>query len=304
MYNENNLLFGSAEAARDSLRYIEGKKGSRQRKSVIDSEFYMPEKRNSNPYDLPDSFETIHEPYIISGHKHIGILSDIHIPYHSISSLTLAIEYLKKRKIDAVLLNGDIIDACQLSNFVKDPGARKFKDELESLKTFFDVLDKQLKCQIYFKLGNHEGRYEKFLFEKAKELVGIDGIEFSDIIKAKERGIKMIPDKQVMKLNSLNGIHGHEYKGGISTPVNIARGLYLRGKVSAFQGHNHASSSHTESDMNGKVTTTYSIGCLSELHPAYMPLNKWNAGFAETFLDENGKDFEFLNHTIYKNKVY
>lgn len=78
----------------------------------------------------------------------------------------------------------------------------------------------------------------------------------------------------------------------------------MRGKVSAFQGHNHATSSHTESDMNGKVVTTYSLGCLCELHPEYMPLNKWNWGFAEVDLDDNGQDFEFRNHTIYKGKVY
>jgi hypothetical protein len=107
-----------------------------------------------------------------------------------------------------------------------------------------------------------------------------------------------------MKLNSLNGIHGHEYVGAISPPVNIARGLYLKGKVSAFQGHNHASSSHSETDMNGKITTTFSIGCLCELSPAYMPLNKWNNGCALVELDENGEDFQFYNKRIYKGKVF
>jgi hypothetical protein len=106
-----------------------------------------------------------------------------------------------------------------------------------------------------------------------------------------------------MKLNKLNGIHGHEYKGGISAPVNIARGLYLRGKVSAFQGHNHSTSEHSETDMNGEITTTWSIGCLSELHPAYCPLNKWNHGCAIVDLDENGIDYEMRNKRIRKGKV-
>jgi len=106
-----------------------------------------------------------------------------------------------------------------------------------------------------------------------------------------------------MKLNSLNGIQGHEYIGGIAAPVNIARGLYLKGKVSAFQGHNHSTSEHTETDMNGKVTTTWSIGCLSELHPMYMPLNKWNHGCAVVDLDVNGEDYEFRNKRIYKGKI-
>jgi hypothetical protein len=56
--------------------------------------------------------------------------------------------------------------------------------------------------------------------------------------------------------------------------------------------------------MNGKITTTFSIGCLCELAPAYMPLNKWNNGCAMVELDENGDDFQFYNKRIYKGKVF
>jgi len=104
-----------------------------------------------------------------------------------------------------------------------------------------------------------------------------------------------------MKIGELYGIHGHEYIGGISAPVNPARGLFLRGKVSCFQGHNHQTSEHTEPTMSGKMITTWSIGCLSELHPAYMPLNKWNHGFA--IIDTDGRNYEFRNKRIYKGEV-
>jgi hypothetical protein len=210
---------------------------------------------------------------------------------------------LAEEKVDAVLLNGDTIDCHTLSRFMKDPKKRDFKYELDTLRSFFDILDKVLGAKIYFKIGNHEARYEHFLYQKAGELVGIEDFEFANLIKARERGIQMIESNRFMKLNELNGIHGHEYIGGISAPVNVARGLYLRGKVSAFQGHNHATSEHTETDMNGKVTTTWSIGCLSELHPAYMPLNRWNHGFAYVELDDNGRDYQFFNKRIFKGKT-
>jgi len=298
MFNENNLMFKSIEDARGCLRQIEGKKC---KGSIITHPY---PSRDKNPFKLPASDETIFEPYIIKGHKKLGILSDIHLPYHSIDALNLAIGHLKNQKIDALLLNGDTIDCHRLSRFTKDPKKRNFKLELDTFKSLFEILERELKCKIYFKLGNHEKRYEHFLYEKAGELVGIEEFEFHNIIKARARGIEMIGDKTIMKINSLNGIHGHEYIGGISAPVNVARGLYMKGKVSAFQGHNHATSSHTESDMNGKVVTTYSIGCLCELHPEYMPLNKWNWGFSVVDLDENGEDFEFKNHTIYKGKIF
>ena len=305
MYSENNLLFTNEEAARSALRYIEGKNGTGHRlvKAVTHSEFFKAEDRPRNPYNLPASDETAFEPYVIKGHKKVLILSDIHVPYHSIDAITAAIQYAKKTKPDALLLNGDTIDCHRLSRFIKDPKKRNFKLELDTFKALFDVFEKELKCKIYFKIGNHEERYEHFLYEKAGELVGVEEFEFENIIKARARGIEIIADKRPMKLNNLWGIHGHEYVGGISAPVNPARGLFLKAKVSTFQGHNHQTSEHTEPTLTGKMVTTWSLGCLSELHPAYMPLNKWNHGFAEVDLDPNGEDFEFNNKRIFKGKI-
>lgn len=304
LFNDNPLLFKDIEAARGVLRYLAGKNGKAKLKNIgVYTEYVEKEDRPYNPYNLPDSEETKYDPYIFPKHKRVGILSDIHVPYHNIASLTAAITFLKKDNIDALLLNGDTLDCHRLSRFIKDPSKRDFKGELDVFKAMFEVFEKQFKCKIYFKLGNHDERYENFLSEKAGELKGIEEFQFENIIKARARGIEIIGDKRVMRLNSLNGIHGHEYIGGISAPVNVARGLYLRGKVSAFQGHNHSSSEHTETDMNGKITTTWSLGCLSELHPRYMPLNKWNHGCAVVDLDDNREDFEFRNKRIYKGKI-
>jgi predicted phosphodiesterase len=303
IYSENILKFKDYENARLCLRYIEGKAGSKNRKKVEKTEFFMKEKRPENPYNLPVSDETEYIPYVIKGHKRMGVMSDVHVPYHNMAALTAAISFLKKEKIDGLLLNGDTIDCHLLSRFTKNPKMRDFKGELDTFKALIEVFKKEFNCRIYFKLGNHEERYEKFLLEKASELKGVDEFEFENILKARAEGIEVIGDKRIIKLNSLNGIHGHEYIGGISAPVNIARGLYLKGKTSAFQGHNHSTSEHTETDMNGKITTTWSVGCLSELHPAYMPLNKWNHGVAVVDLDSNGDDYQFRNKRIYKGKV-
>lgn len=302
MYGDNNLLFKDVEDARTTLRYIEGKNGAKNKKGVQDKSFIVEQERPRNPYNLPMSEEATNPPCIISGHKKLGILSDIHVPYHSIDALTLAIKYLKDEKIDGLLLNGDTIDCHRLSRYTKDPKKRNFALELDTFKALFEVLKKELDCKIYFKLGNHEIRYQNFLYEKAGELIGIEEFDFENIIKARAEGIQVIGDKTMMKINSLNGIHGHEYFG-ITSPVNIARGLYQKGKVDAFQGHNHQTSTHSEPDMNGNVTTTYSIGCLSELCPDYLPYNRWNWGCALVELDGNGVDYQFHNKRIYKGKV-
>ena len=304
LYRDNPLSFKNVDAARYVFRYLAHKTGKTKAKTIGgESAFAEIEDRPKNPYNLPASDETIYDPYVIKGHKRVGIFCDLHLPYHSISAITAAFDYVKKDKPDAILLNGDIIDCHRLSRFIKDPKKRNFKLELDTFQQFFNIVEKTFKCKIYYKLGNHEERYEHFLFEKAGELVGIEEFEFGNIIKARARGIEMIQDKRYMLLNALAGIHGHEYVGGISAPVNPARGLFNRGKVSSFQGHNHQSSEHTEPTLTGKTITTWSIACLSELHPAFMPLNKWGHGFAICDLDSNGEDYEFRNKRIIKGKV-
>lgn len=302
MYAKNKLLFKNVEDARTILRYIEGK-ACHISKKIINSDLYRPEHRPRNPYKLPESDESVYEPYVIRGHKRVAVLSDIHAPYHNIPSITAALQFCKKEKPDALLLNGDTIDCHKLSRFIKDPAKRNFKQELDTFKALFDVFQKQLDCKIYFKIGNHEERYEHFLQEKAGELIGIEEFTFENIIKARAQGIEVIGDKRPMQLNSLWGIHGHEYVGGITAPVNPARGLFLRAKVCCFQGHNHQTSEHTEPTLSEKMVTTWSIGCLSELHPAYMPLNKWNHGFMIVDLDQNGQDFEVRNKRINKGRI-
>lgn len=303
MYSENNLTFKNIDDARTVIQKIEGKAGGKRHKaSSKNTQFYKPEHRPENPYELPKSDETIYEPYIIKGRR-ILVLSDIHIPYHSIPALTAAFDWARDKDVDTVLLNGDTIDAHRLSKYVTDPKKRDFAGELETFREFFTVLVQAFpKAQIIFKIGNHEERYDAFLAQKAGELSGVSEFSLENIIRSRAQGIEFVTDKRIMKAGDLNIIHGHEFTGGSFSPVNIARGLFLKAKVSAMQGHNHQTSEHTETDMNGRITTTWSVGCLSELHPMYMPLNRWNHGFAFIEVEGSG-DFQVHNKRIHKGIV-
>lgn len=294
MYNENKERIKDVESARGMLRYIEGKYGKKY-KSIPKKE-----DRPKNPYNLPKSDEAVYEPYILKA-KRVLVLSDIHLPYHSIEAVTAIFDYAKKEKPDTILLNGDTIDFFQLSRFCKEPKKRSFAHELAAFKEFFEILQKTFKAKVIFKLGNHEERYNHFLWMKAGELDGVDEFNLENIIKARAEGVEVIGEKRIIKAGDLNIVHGHEFGGSVFSPVNIARGLFLRAKVSAMQGHNHQTSEHTESNMNGGITTTFSTGCLCELNPAYLPINKWNHGAA--MVDIDGQNFEVRNKRIYKGKV-
>lgn len=296
MYNENKLLFSSLDHARSCLRGIEGKGGN------IKATHPAP-NRPLNPYNLPPSDETEYKPFVLKGHKRVAILNDIHIPYHSTAAITAAFDYIKKEKPDAIFLNGDILDFYSVSYFCRDPRMKNFATELKMFKDFFITLQKTFNCKIYFKFGNHEERYDKFLFQKAQELVGVEEFELENIIKARAEGIEIIKDKRMVVMNGLPFIHGHEFGRGVFSPVNAARGLILQAKHSCVKGDCHTSSEHTEPNIFGKIMTTYSVGALCGLNPPFLPLNKWNHGFMLNDLSSNGKEYEIRNKRIFQGRV-
>ena len=150
MYNENKELFTNVDNARSALRYIEGKRGKKEfTKNIKQSPFFMQNERPRNPYNLPDSEETKYEPYYIKAKK-LAVLSDVHIPYHSIDAITATFDKISNEKPDAILLNGDFIDMYSLSRFQKDPRKRSVAHELQSAREVLDILA-TFGAKIYFK---------------------------------------------------------------------------------------------------------------------------------------------------------
>lgn len=299
MYKENPLVFTDIENARLNLNRIEGKApGSRVKVT------HPHGARERNPYNLPKSDERDWKPFILDGSKKVGILNDIHVPYHSIAALTPAIDKFIQTGIDTLILNGDIIDCYSLSRFERDPRKRGFSEELDMLAELFLSFKSYLNCRIIYKLGNHEDRYNMFLMRKAPELFGMPEFSINSLIKNRVgKDIEIVGEMRVINANALDIIHGHEFSIGFFSPVNVARGLALRAKTNAVQGHNHISSEHTEKDLRGEIKTTWSIGCCCELHPEYMPINKWNHGFAELELDTSGSGFRLQNYRVVNGKV-
>ena len=87
----------------------------------------------------------------------------------------------------------------------------------------------------------------------------------------------------------------------MNSPVNPARGLFLKGYECAIESHYHRTSEHTEPTLLDKVITTWSLGCLCDLHPDYAPLNKWNHGFGLLYIDDKG--WKFVNKRIVQGEV-
>jgi len=314
IYESHQLLFKDVEDARRTLRYIEGKNGGGPNKvSVMKTKYFTETPRPHNPYNLPPSEEKEYIPHIIEGPQRIAALFDIHCPYHSIEALTAALDWLKAQEPTIIVMGGDFFDFYGLSRFLKDPDKRNPAEEIkigvELMKCIYDAIKPS--GGIIYKMGNHDERFEHFLWQKMGEMSGLQDLEelkeitLENILKRRLGPgfpIQFVGDKRIIKVGNLNIAHGHEFPSGISSPVNIARGLYLRAKANAICGHHHKTSSHTETNINDEIVITYSVGCLCELHPLYMPINSWNHGLALITVTKDG-DVDVQNKRIKDGRI-
>ena len=306
--NENGKLFTSTDQARSMIRYRRGANGEKLRKNLKNKkhmknnhkEFF----KKKNPFNLPPSEAKSSEPFkLASGTKRMLLLSDIHFPYQDNEALTLALKYGMDKDVDCIYLNGDTIDFYQISRFITDPRNPSIAHELDMVRSFLDTLKESFpKAKIYYKIGNHDVRLESFLYNKAPELLECTEFRLDHLLQFGARGITSIPSKQIVKAGNLFILHGHEFVASSFSPVNPARGFYMKAKANMIGGHHHQTSEHTENNLKGEPVTCWSTGCLCELTPEYMPINKWNHGFAYIEFDKDG-DFRVHNKRIIKGEI-
>lgn len=253
-------------------------------------------------FNLPESFAEDFEHYHLPKDlKNIGIMSDVHLPYHSNDAIEEALNYFITKKVDSILLNGDILDCYMLSKFQPDPRKRSFKEEIESFREFIQILKDNVTHRIFYKLGNHEERYEKIMISKAPEFLDLETFDFGNVLKLNDLGIKLITDQRIIYAGNLVILHGHEL-GMKSVNVNPARSLFLKTHVSALCSHLHRTSQHTEPSLKEDINC-WSTGHLGEEHPKYARINKWNHGIARVEKDESG-NFEVINFPLKRNKMF
>lgn len=237
--------------------------------------------RRHSPPRLPDPIDRSHRPYVLPVQGWWLVIGDVHLPFHDRVTIELAIEMARRRRAVGVLLNGDLLDCHELSRFDKSPLDPRYVDEVQMGRQFLAYVRHRMpKAVIVWKDGNHEERAQSYLFSRAPALFGLDVLTIPHLLDFAGFGVEYVTDRRVIHAGKLNIIHGHEYRPTIQTPVNAARGLFLRAKSVAMTNHFHQVSEHHEPNINGKPQGAWSVGCACHLSPFYMPLNRWSSGFA------------------------
>ena len=62
----------------------------------------------------------------------------------------------------------------QLSKFARDPRERDAATEIEDFRDYLQVLQEEFAVPIYYKYGNHEERFDTYIYTHAKEFAGLD----------------------------------------------------------------------------------------------------------------------------------
>lgn len=303
---DNPGLFKTVENARSIIRMAKGSCGSVNRKGISDKSNFTQTALDKLLNEIPETETIVWDTYKLpESCKIIGLIGDLHIPFIDNDACKAAFRYLKQKKIDTLLINGDILDCQRESKFSIDPNARDSATEMQMMWDFLTwakkVLGKNVK--IYIKLGNHEERTEKYLASHAAEIYNKAIWRLKDLQKF--FGYDLVEDfidnKRIIMAGGLPILHGHEIGLAGSDYANSSRTLWLKVKHSCICHHLHSTNEHTEPDLFGKIKTCWTVGCLCQLHMAYRPINRWNHGFAIVYADKKG--FRVENKRIYNGVV-
>ena len=206
-------------------------------------------------------------------------LSDTQFPFVDEPLLDAVYQFVQDWKPNVIILNGDLLDCFELSDFDKRP-ERLFNldSEFEMAREFLLRLKRYAAkdCQIFWIDGNHEERLQRVIWRRAQD--------FSFLVKD-------IPE--ALGLDELcagyvpYGKH-IDYLGFVFTHGNFvssysaytAKRHYDRYRSSGVNGHTHRLGSYSATDMHGRSHTWFEQGCLCRRDLDYVKgVANWQSGF-------------------------
>lgn len=211
----------------------------------------------------------------------IIIGSDIHIPFQDALAVKSFLNYCAKKQPEIIVLNGDVLDMFMLSRFTKGEGRNPLEEITECRQLLESLRALCPSSQIFYVIGNHETRLERYVLNKAPELASLIEDVFS-ILKVSDFKIRgcaslTVNDSLVLKHGTLLG-----NKSGLSA-IKEMEASYMSGAT----GHTHRLCKYIARKA-GRKFFWIETGCLCDLNPEYMINPNWQQGFASIEI-KNGK---------------
>ena len=225
------------------------------------------------------------KPFVLKGSKRIMVINDVHIPKHNKEVSNIALNQLKY--YDTLIINGDLIDFEGVGRYKKHPKQMQIEDEAKVVRGILKRIRNKFDGRIIYKQGNHEKRLDDYIWLNAEALFGVEALNVRELLKLDDFGITPVHYNQLIKVNDLFIMHGHEVKS-TGNLINIARQYLTKLQANIIIGHWHTVQSYGMRNLMGEYKTVWVNGCLCDLFPEYNLINQWKHGFAEIIITKDG----------------
>jgi len=215
----------------------------------------------------------------------IGMLCDIHIPFHDQVALDAALGYLDSYRPDTIVINGDLLDFYRCSRFTKKTGKHDIKTEFKMGREFLTNLRARFpEAKMILKEGNHESHLERYILENAVEIA--DLVDDLLVNKLGLTDLKIEYKRDFFSIGKLWFLHGHEKPTGGNAEY-VTNVMFRYTLDHTIFGHHHRTQEKIFKRIDGSTLWVGACGYLAG-PMEYAPLNQWNQGFATVTYGNNG----------------
>lgn len=210
------------------------------------------------------------------------VLNDIQLPWADTKVLDLVLDFVQATQPHGVVLNGDIVDMYDISDYDRNPLQRQgLQKEIRLARRLMERLEHV--SERWWIGGNHEDRLRRYIW-RHPEIADLDDLRFPALFHLAEHGFTWKPYGQGKLLGKLLVTHGFLVRthSGVS-----AKAHFERLGTSVLHGHTHRLGTYYRTNVRG-THAAYENGCLCKLTPEYAQHPDWQHGFSVVHVDPSG----------------
>lgn len=212
------------------------------------------------------------------------IINDLQIPFHDALALRVVLDFARQIKPYGIILNGDIIDAYQFSEFDKNPLEKATVLVEQRLARWLMGSLAPHATERWWLGGNHEDRLRRYMWKHAPKFAGLAELTFPALFHLGDHGFKWKEYGGHVMLGKLMVTHGSivSKHSGVSGKNHLEK--Y---GTSILHGHTHRLGVYYKRDVRG-VHAAWENGCLCRLDPEYDQFPNWQHGISVVHVGERG----------------
>lgn len=215
-----------------------------------------------------------------------SIAGDFHFGNVNHKAVEEWLEHIKKTKPDRVIINGDLLDALDLSHYNRVPEfGDRWEDEIAYTNLFLDSLRDIYKGPLDIIEGNHSHRLKQLIWNNAPSLSGMSGFSVPERLRLKERNITWHPVQDGAAKYVDNYIEDQGFLVAHANLVRKGAGNTVRGLLDTYgtnivQAHVHRLAIIYKR-VYGRTLIGVEGGCMCSLTPPWMKQCDWQNGWVD-----------------------